>query len=56
MQNYLLGRLNEPSSWRGLALIASSFASQYVTPEQALQIVEYGLGIAGVLGLTTKDR
>jgi hypothetical protein len=56
IMNYFSDRFKEPSTWRGLALLGSVFASKYVSPEQALQVVEYGLGIAGVFGLVTPDK
>jgi len=53
--SYTTERLREPSTWRGLALLASVFASKWVSPEQAMQVIEYGLGIAGLFGLVTPD-
>lgn len=54
MFNYLLQRAQEPSSWRGLALLATAVGVN-IAPEMLNAIVTAGLGIAGLIGVVTKD-
>ena len=55
MKDYILQRLKEPSTWRGLVLIATS-AGVAVTPAMADAIVALGIGLAGVIGVVTADK
>lgn len=54
MFNYLLQRAQEPSSWRGLALLATAVGIK-VAPEMINAIATAGLGVAGLIGVVTKD-
>ena len=54
-KQYILDRLAEPSTWRGLVMVATSFGV-LVKPEQIEAIVFAGLFIAGMLGAVTKDN
>ena len=53
-KQYFVDRLAEPSTWRGLVMVATSFGV-LVKPEQIEAIVFIGLFIAGMLGAATKD-
>lgn len=55
MKTYLLERLREPSTWRGLILIAAA-AGVPVAPELAEAIVAAGMGLAGLVGVLTADQ
>lgn len=55
MKNYILNRLREPSTWRGLILIATA-AGATVTPQMAEAIVTAGIGLAGLVGVVTSDK
>lgn len=55
MFNYLLERAQEPSTWRGAVLLATA-AGVNLAPELLNAIVTAGLGLAGLLGVLTKDR
>ena len=55
MFNYLLQRAQEPSSWRGLALLATA-AGVNVAPDMLNAIVTAGLGVAGLIGVLTADK
>jgi hypothetical protein len=55
MKDYLLQRAKEPSTWRGLVLIATS-AGCVITPAMADAIVALGIGLAGVIGVVTADK
>lgn len=50
---YILERAAEPSTWRGIILVLTSFGVG-IAPELANAIVGAGVGIAGLLGVVTK--
>ena len=52
---YILDRLKEPSSWRGLVMIATSFGVS-INPELLTSIIAAGTGLAGVIGFFFKDK
>lgn len=52
---YILDRLKEPSSWRGLVMIATAFGVS-VNPELMDSIIVAGTGLAGVIGFVFKDK
>ena len=52
---YILDRLKEPSSWRGLVMIAIAFGVS-VNPELIDSIIAAGTGLAGVIGFVFKDK
>lgn len=49
MRDYLLARLQEPSTWRGLVLIATALGA-VLSPDQQEAIVSGGLLLAGLVG------
>jgi hypothetical protein len=49
MKSYLLARIKEPTTWRGLVLVLTSLGVG-VSPEQSDAIVSAGLAIAGLIG------
>lgn len=51
---YVLRRMREPSTWRGLILVATS-AGVFVSSALAEDIVAVGIGIAGILGAVFPD-
>ena len=53
--NYLLSRLKEPSTWRGLTLLATTIGLQ-VSPEQTEAVISVGLLCAGLIGVITSDK
>ncbi|WP_198013921.1 hypothetical protein [Desulforegula conservatrix] len=53
MKQYILERLKEPSTWRGLVLIATALGAK-ISPDQAEAIVLVGIGIVGLIGTFTK--
>ena len=55
MKDYILARVKEPSSWRGLILLLTAIGVP-VAPEMADAIVTIGLGIAGLVGVATPDK
>jgi len=51
---YLVNRLQEPSTWRGLILIAT-VAGVKLNPEQFDAIISIGLIIVGAINVFKKD-
>jgi hypothetical protein len=51
--NYLLDRLNENSTWRGILLVLTAFGVS-VTPEHQETIVAAGLGLVGAINIFRK--
>lgn len=52
---YILDRLKEPSSWRGLVMIATAFGVT-LNPDLVSAIIAVGTGLAGVIGFAFKDK
>lgn len=52
---YILDRLKEPSSWRGLVMIATAFGVT-LNPDLVASIIAVGTGLAGVIGFALKDK
>ncbi len=55
MRDYLIARLQEPSTWRGLVLIATACGAA-LSPDQQEAIVTSGLLVAGLIGAAFQDR
>jgi len=55
MKQYILDRAREPSTWRGAILFLTAIGVP-IAPAMADAIVTAGLGIAGLLGMLTKDN
>ena len=55
MKSYLLARLQEPSTWRGLVLIATACGTA-LSPDQQEAIVTAGLLVAGLIGAASPDQ
>lgn len=53
-KQYLLDRMKEPSTWRGLVLVVTSCGIA-LKPDQIEAISFIGLFIAGLLGAATPD-
>lgn len=53
MIQYILERAKEPSTWRGVVLLATA-AGVNIAPELMNAIVTFGVGLAGLLGVATK--
>lgn len=53
--NYLIERLQEPSTWRGIMAAATGMGI-VITPEYAEAIIAAGLGLMGLIGVATKDK
>lgn len=55
MQEYIKERLKEPSTWRGLILIATAFGVP-IAPAMGEAIITIGLALAGGVGVITADK
>jgi hypothetical protein len=55
MKNYLIDRLKEPSTWRGLVLCATA-AGATISPDWQNAIITLGLALAGGIGIGTPDK
>ena len=55
MKDYIIARMKEPSTWRGLFLLLTAIGVP-VAPEMANAIITIGLGIAGAIGVATPDK
>lgn len=54
MLQYLLGRLSEASTWRGIVALLTA-AGISLSPEQAAAIVAVGLAVIGTIGAFFPD-
>ena len=55
MKTYLINRLREPSTWRGIVLLATALGVP-LHPELQEAIIATGLATAGLIGVVTQDR
>lgn len=51
---YLLYRLKEASTWRGIILVATALGAHW-SPESQAAIISFGVGAAGVIGAVIPD-
>lgn len=52
---YLLARLREPSTWRGLILLATALGYA-IRPDLAEAIIALGIALAGGVGVVAPER
>ena len=50
---YVLNQLKDPSTWRGIVMLATS-VGLVTEPELANQIIVAGTGVAGLIGVLFK--
>ena len=55
MKKYIMARLSEPSTYRGIVMCLAAFGI-LISPEQIEAIIFIGLFIVGILGATTPDK
>lgn len=51
---YLLARLKEASTWRGIAMLLTAFGVQ-VAPEVQEAVISVGIAVAGAVGVLFPD-
>lgn len=52
---YILDRLKEASTWRGLVALLAAFGVT-ISPEQSEQVIALGLAIIGTIAVFFKDK
>ena len=52
---YMRDRLLEPSTWRGLILVATA-AGATISPQWTDAIITLGIALAGGIGVATSDK
>ena len=55
MKAYLLARLQEPSTWRGITLIATACGA-VLSPDQREAIIAGGMLLSGIIGAATPGK
>ena len=55
MKQYLVERMKEPSTWRGIILLLTAVGVP-IAPELQSVIISAGLGLAGLVGAVTSDK
>lgn len=55
MKNYLLSRLREASTWRGIIMLATAIGIP-IAPALADLIITFGLSLAGIVGVLIPDQ
>lgn len=53
--NYVIDRLAENSTWRGIIIIITAVGVK-LSPEMSNAILSAGLGLAGLLNVVRKER
>ena len=53
MKAYLIARMREPSTWRGVAFILAAAGVPGADPATVTQV---GLGVAGLIGVLLPDK
>ena len=51
---YILARLREASTWRGLVLLATAVGA-HLSEAQVDAVVQFGLALAGLIGVVLPD-
>ncbi len=52
---YIINRLKEASTWRGIALTLTALGL-HIAPELQEAIISAGVGVAGIIGFTFPDK
>ena len=55
MKTYIIDRLKEASTWRGIVALITA-AGVALTPEQQAAIVSAGLAVIGLIGVLLGDQ
>jgi uncharacterized membrane protein len=53
--NWLIERLKEPSTWRGIVMLVTGFGLA-LSSEMQEQIITVGISLAGLIGMLTSDK
>lgn len=52
---YIIARLKEASTWRGIALVLTAFGL-HIAPEMQEAVISVGVSIAGLIGVVFPDK
>lgn len=55
MNQYIIDRLQEPSTWRGIIALISALGVA-LKPEQAAQILTVGVALGGLINVFRKEK
>lgn len=55
MKAYVIERLKEPSTWRGIILMLTG-AGIHIAPEIQSLVISIGVALAGAVAVTTPDK
>jgi uncharacterized membrane protein len=53
--NWLIERLKEPSTWRGIVMLVTGFGLA-LSSEMQEQIITVGISLTGLIGMLTSDK
>lgn len=51
----IIERFKEPSTWRGIVMMATAFGLA-LDPDQVATVIALGTAIAGAIGIFTRDK
>lgn len=54
--DWLLDRLQEDSTWRGVIQVLTSVGAVAITPDTAIQVIAAGTGIVGTINVLRKQK
>lgn len=54
-KTYLISRLREPSTWRGIIMLLTAAGVQ-IQPQMIEVIVSCGMALAGLIGVVSADK
>ena len=54
-KQWILDRLKEPSTWRGIVLVLTAAGVQ-IQPAMIEAVISIGIGAAGLIGVVTSDK
>lgn len=52
---YIIARLKEPSTWRGILMLCVALGVK-ISPELQEAILQFGLAAVGLVGMLTSDK
>ena len=55
MKAYMIERMKEPSTWRGIVLLLTAIGVP-IAPGMADTIIAIGMAVAGLIGVATPDK
>lgn len=53
---YIIARLGEPSTWRGIVMFASGALGLTFSPELVSNVVAAGVALSGIIGMFWPDK